>query len=590
MLETGSILDGKYKILNVIGQGGMSVVYLAINERANKTWAVKEVRKDDRDSGILRRGLIAETEMLKKLDHPNLPSVVDVIDQEDSFIIVMDYIEGKSLLDVLEENGRQPVDTVVGWAMQLCDVLAYLHSRRPPVIYRDLKPANIMLRPNGQLALIDFGTAREYKYSGDEDTAWLGTRGYAAPEQFGALGQTDERTDIFNLGATLYHLITGQSPAESHFEFRPLGSILPELQGSGLEKVAEKCCRPDPRERYQNCSELMYALEHVHDEDDRAIRRRNLKWRCFMACVAVSLVTLAAGLGFRAAYTGSREEIYKKYMRDSFNAENFEKTAEACGAAMKILPEERPAWDRLAGALEELTVISDQDYTAVIRCMRGSREETGTGQDENLQLLKRRDPEAYADFNYRVGMAVFFNKESAGETCSREFFRNATETAEFSGPESSVAQTMYALADQYTKTREMEAAELCDDGRRIRGFEVESGYAECWSILEEMSAELTELEAATGNIGYPIAVCERIAQELLGENIARYASDGVSEKAMRSALKRAGEYLQGIDIEGQTENTQRRLREAGERIAQAQRSVDRKFSSAVGKMSEPSAH
>ena len=257
---------------------------------------------------------------------------------------------------------------------------------------------------------------------------------------------------------------------------------------------------------------------------------------------------------------------------------------------MKILPEERPAWDRLAGALEELTVISDQDYKAVIRCMRGSREETGTGQDENLQLLKRRDPEAYADFNYRVGMAVFFNKESAGETCSREFFRNATETAEFSGPESSVAQTMYALADQYTKTREMEAAELCDDGRHIRGFEVESGYAECWSMLEEMSAELTELEAATGNIGYPIAVCERIAQELLGENIARYASDGVSEKAMRSALKRAGEYLQGIDIEGQTENTQRRLREAGERIAQAQRSVDRKFSSAVGKMSEPSAH
>ena len=244
MLETGFLLDGKYKILNVIGQGGMSVVYLAINERANKTWAVKEVRKDGVNSGILRQGLIAETEMLKKLDHPNLPSVVDVIDQEDSFIIVMDYIEGKTLLDVLEEKGRQPADTVTGWAMQLCDVLAYLHSRRPPVIYRDMKPANIMLRPNGQLALIDFGTAREYKYSGDEDTAWLGTRGYAAPEQFGALGQTDERTDIFNLGATLFHLITGQSPAQSHFEFRPLGSILPELQGSGLEKVVEKCCRP----------------------------------------------------------------------------------------------------------------------------------------------------------------------------------------------------------------------------------------------------------------------------------------------------------------------------------------------------------
>ena len=590
MLETGVLLDGKYKILNVIGQGGMSVVYLAINERANKTWAVKEVRKDGVNSGIFRQGLIAETEMLKKLDHPNLPSVVDVIDQEDSFIIVMDYIEGKTLLDVLEEKGRQPADTVTGWAMQLCDVLAYLHSRRPPVIYRDLKPANIMLRPNGQLALIDFGTAREYKYSGDEDTAWLGTRGYAAPEQFGALGQTDERTDIFNLGATLFHLITGQSPAQSHFEFRPLGSILPDLQGSGLEKVVEKCCRPDPQERYHSCSELMYALEHVHDEDDRAIRGRNLRWRCFAACVAVSLIALAAGLGFRAAYMGSQEEIYKKYMRDSFTAENFEKTAEACGAAMKILPDQTAAWDRLAGAIEELTVISDEDYRAVIRCMRGSREEAGTGEDENLQLLKRRNPEMYADFNYRVGMAVFFNKESAGENCSREFFRNAAETPEFSGPKSSVAKIMYALADQYAKTREMEAAELCDDGTLVRGFEVERGYAECWSMLEEMSEGLAELETATGNIGYPIAVCERIAQELLGENITRYASDGVSEKAMRSALKRAGEYLQKVDEAGQTENTKRRLREAGERIAQAQRSVDRQFSSAVGRLSEPSAY
>ena len=590
MLETGFLLDGKYKILNVIGRGGMSVVYLAINERANKTWAVKEVRKDSADTGISRRGLAAETEMLKKLDHPNLPSVVDVIDQEDSLIIVMDYIEGRSLLDVLEEKGRQPADTVVGWAMQLCDVLAYLHSRRPPVIYRDLKPANIMLQPNGQLALIDFGTAREYKYSGDEDTTWLGTRGYAAPEQFGAHGQTDERTDIFNLGATLYHLITGQSPAESHFEFRPLGSILPELQGSGLEKVVEKCCRPDPKDRYPGCGELMYALEHVHDEDDKVIRRRNVRWRCFAACVALSLITFAAGLGFRAAYMGSQEELFKKYMRDSYTAENFKKTAEACGMAMKILPSRGVAWDRLAGALEELTVISEEDYDAAIRCMRSSREETGNGEKENLQLLKRRDPQAYADFNYRVGMAVFFNKESGGETCSREFFRNAAETPEFRGPKSSVAKTMYALAEQYTKTREMEAAELCDDGMHIRGFEVESGYAECWSMLEEMSAELAELETATGNIGYPIAVCERIAQELLSGNIVRYASDGVSEKAMRSVLRRAKKYLQGIDEKGQTDNTQKRLREAGERIRQAERSVDRKFSSAVGRISEQSAH
>ena len=204
MLETGSLIEGKYRILSTIGRGGMSQVYLAINDKANKTWAVKEVRKDGGNSReIERQGLIAETELLKKLNHPNLPSIVDVIDTKDSFIIVMDYIEGNTLQYLMDREGAQDQDLVIKWSKQLCDVLRYLHSRKPPIIYRDLKPANVMLRPDGNITLIDFGTAREYKYSCEEDTHWMGTRGYAAPEQFGGHGQTDGRTDIFNLGATM---------------------------------------------------------------------------------------------------------------------------------------------------------------------------------------------------------------------------------------------------------------------------------------------------------------------------------------------------------------------------------------------------
>ena len=114
MLQVGSLLDGKYKILNEIGHGGMSTVYLALNERANKTWAVKEVRKEGgANSDVLSQGLVAETEMLKKLNHPHLPSIIDVIDKDDSFIIVMDYIEGKSLQSVLEHNVAQDPEQVV---------------------------------------------------------------------------------------------------------------------------------------------------------------------------------------------------------------------------------------------------------------------------------------------------------------------------------------------------------------------------------------------------------------------------------------------------------------------------------------------
>ena len=213
MLEIGSIIDGKYKILNKIGQGGMSVVYLAMNERANKQWAIKEVRKDGvKDYEVVRQGLIAETDILKRLNHPHLPSIIDVIDRDDTFLIVMDYIEGKALDYWLKKEGAQPQERVVEWAKQICDVFGYLHSRKPPIIYRDLKPANVMLKPDGQIMIIDFGTAREFKETSIEDTSCLGTQGYAAPEQYGGHGQTDARTDIYTLGATMYHLLTGHNP------------------------------------------------------------------------------------------------------------------------------------------------------------------------------------------------------------------------------------------------------------------------------------------------------------------------------------------------------------------------------------------
>ena len=200
-LQIGQLVDNKYRILDVVGRGGMSVVYLARNERANKNWAIKEVRKiGEENLEVKKNSLIAETEMLKNLSHPNLPTIVDVIETNDTFLVVMDYIEGNDLGKVLGEFGAQPQKKVVEWGLQLCDVLEYLHTRPKPIIYRDLKPANIMLKPNGKdIMLIDFGTAREVKIADANDTISLGTRGYAAPEQFGANAKTDARTDIYCL-------------------------------------------------------------------------------------------------------------------------------------------------------------------------------------------------------------------------------------------------------------------------------------------------------------------------------------------------------------------------------------------------------
>ena len=291
MLEVGSLVDGKYKILSEIGHGGMSVVYMAINEKANKTWAIKEVRKDGvLDFEAVRQGLIVETDMLKKLKHPNLPSIVDVIDSDDTFLIVMDYIEGNALSVSLQEYGAQPQEDVIEWARQLCDVLGYLHSRDPAIIYRDMKPANIMLKPDGNLTLIDFGTAREYKDKILGDTTCLGTIGYAAPEQFGGMGQTDPRTDIYCLGATLYHLVTGLNPSEPPYEMRPIREVNPALSG-GLEQIIMKCTQNNPDDRYQSCAELMYALEHFDEIDEDYRRKQKRKLGLFIASAMLMVVS-----------------------------------------------------------------------------------------------------------------------------------------------------------------------------------------------------------------------------------------------------------------------------------------------------------
>lgn len=276
-LSPGILVNGKYKIIKKVGQGGMSVVYLAMDIHLNKLWAVKVVRKEGvKNFEVIRQSLLAEIEMLKNFDHPNLPRIIDVIDAKESFVIIMDFIEGSPLNAILEEQGAQPEELVVDWAKQLCDVLGYLHSHNPPIIYRDLKPSNIMLKPNGQLALIDFGTARQYKENNVTDTTCLGTLGYAAPEQFGGMGQTDQRTDIYTLGVTLYHLVTGQNPAQSPYEIYPIRQINPQLS-YGLEAIIDKCTRRNPEDRYQTIAEIKNDLDNIDKIDSKQRRKGIIK-------------------------------------------------------------------------------------------------------------------------------------------------------------------------------------------------------------------------------------------------------------------------------------------------------------------------
>ena len=258
MTEIGTVIDGKYEILREIGRGGMSVVYLAMDTHLNKQWAVKEIRKkgSGRNDEIVVNSLLAEANMMKRLDHPALPRIVDIIDNGITIYVVMDYIEGESLDKILNEYGTQSEEKVIEWAMQIADALSYLHGQKPPIIYRDMKPANVMLKPEGNIKIIDFGIAREYKEQSLADTTVLGTKGYAPPEQYS--GQTDPRSDIYALGMTMHHLLTGADPrsGEAYVPVRQWNPALSE----GIEVIIDKCVQPAAEHRYQNCADLMWSI------------------------------------------------------------------------------------------------------------------------------------------------------------------------------------------------------------------------------------------------------------------------------------------------------------------------------------------
>jgi serine/threonine protein kinase len=214
MIEAGTILQNRYRIEKHIGQGGMGKVYVATDERFNSTVAIKETVFEDKN---LRKAFEREARLLNSLKHPALPRVSDHFNEDDGQFLVMEYIAGDDLAEMMERSGEAfPLEDVLKWANQLCDALNYLHSQ--DIIHRDIKPQNLKLTPGGQIVLLDFGLAKGNPTDAQHQTAAKSifgySRSYASLEQIQGTG-TEPRSDLYSLSATLYHLLTGIPPADA---------------------------------------------------------------------------------------------------------------------------------------------------------------------------------------------------------------------------------------------------------------------------------------------------------------------------------------------------------------------------------------
>lgn len=301
-----TLFNEKYKIIKTIGSGGMGTVYLAENVKLGTKWAVKAIPKKENANF----DLLAEPNILKKLNHPSLPRIVDIEQDEQNIYIIEDYIEGVPLDKQLHTKKSFDEATVIEWAKQLCNILNYLHSQRPnPIIYRDMKPSNIIVSADNTVKVIDFGIAREFKKDSGSDTSYMGTRGYAAPEQYGT-SQTDARTDIYSLGVTMYHLLTGKSPNEPPYEFKPL-RLIDRAFSEGIEFIVNKCVQNDPANRYQNTTELLHDLENIYTFNS-IYKKQKIKQQISMGIKCACLIGFSVMLFFSINMVNAeKQERYK---------------------------------------------------------------------------------------------------------------------------------------------------------------------------------------------------------------------------------------------------------------------------------------
>lgn len=306
MIKIGDLLDNTYMIEEKIGSGGSGIIYKAYHCRLKKNVVIKLIKNELRGK-INER---SEVDILKNLKHMYLPQVYDFITDDDDIYTVMDYIPGSSLLDELKKRKRFSQKKVIKWGMQLCEALSYLHSRSTPIIHSDIRPANIMLTPEDNICLIDFNVS--LLFSNDVNVVGF-SEGYSPPEQVsifnvldrmtipkkiennnldtvflelnsGSLSNSfkqikckiDIRTDIYSLGATLYHLISGERPENSNSNIIPLDSYNIKI-GHSLKQIIHKAMNKDIESRYKTVDDMLYDLNNISKHDylyEKKIRRK----------------------------------------------------------------------------------------------------------------------------------------------------------------------------------------------------------------------------------------------------------------------------------------------------------------------------
>ncbi len=527
MADIGSIINDRYVLEQVVGNGGMSTVYRARDMKLNVYYAIKEINKESRNELIAQTSL-TEVKLLTGLNNSHLPRIIDVIDDGVHIFIIQEFVEGISLEKKLEEEKSFTQETVVEWMKQMCNVLYYLHSRN--VIHRDIKPGNIMWAPSsesgGHITLIDFGIGRTYKKGKTKDTVMYLTEAFAAPEQKKQLSQSDARTDIYSLGLTMYTLLTGLYPDET-YSIKPITQINSNLS-TGLEKIILKCTAEDPNDRYQSTLELLYDLEHYKEGERIYLIRERKKLNIFLIFSSIFIFTLLVGIGFNISISVTKSKNYTTIVETAV-------TPEDCIEAISVKPGEISGYEKLW-----------KFYNESDNCLSSSEIST-----MNSLLVKNEsyfsDKDEYGKLNYDIGQDVWFNYGGTDEEIAsqkvindytksekaHQFFENAIKS---SSDNSDYVEDAEAYISWYNYIQDVNSSKKT--GKLLTDEVLVEGWNSLYKLLE-----------AIGNSEEPIIrlkMCSQVVSTI-ETNVYRYKSVGIDPNEISNALDTVNNIVYSIN-------------------------------------------
>jgi len=517
MAEIGDIIAGRYKILEEIKKGGMSVVYLAMDMELKGTWALKEVRSQDKSK---YDKALREARLMSEFKCRGIPLVVNILEYEKKQLayIVMEYIPGKSLQDIMNERGKNlSEDFVVHAAIAVSDILNYLHTNDPPVIHRDIKPANIIYDESDKsFWLLDFGEAKLLNPESDKDERATGTPEFMAPEQYsekyGGEQCSNQLSDIFSLGASMFYMITGRVGARStvNNQYYSIWDIDNKVS-STINKIVGKTMMFKQADRYQNILELKEALVECTEEVQKGIKaaRKNIKRSAII--FSMSLIMLISGAVFQGIAKNQDNQSYDNLIASaSSQSGDIDKKIKDALSAIELKPDKLEPYILLRELYEsdgKFTIEEEAKFQAVI-----------TPNKSMLQTLSD-----YSDFAYQVGIMylIYYTQSSEAYIKAIDWF-------------SDVKNDYQSAAEVYLKIGEFDR----DITKKLSTGEESGEFLAQWQSLDDA---LTQAGNQNNDL-LQMSICKK-AISAIDEYCMKFKKDGVKKNDMENMFEKIKLYI-----------------------------------------------